>query len=144
MPEPTNPPDCRFEELSHTAEVGLRVWAHTPAALFACAGQSMFNLIGAESEPASNVTQRMVKIEAPDSESLLVDWLSELVYLYETTGEVYLECQVDEWTSTSLTATVHGCLPNQAPALHVKAVTYYDLQVRQIGDEWMAQVYFDI
>ncbi len=104
----------------------------------------MFTLIGAEIAPDSSVTQRVIKIEAPDIESLLVDWLSELIYLYETTGEVYLECHVGEWMPISLTATVHGCLPSQAPALHVKAVTYHDLQVRQASDEWMAQVYFDI
>ncbi len=33
MAERTNLLDCRFEELSHTAEVGLRIWAQTRRAL---------------------------------------------------------------------------------------------------------------
>ncbi|NTU78997.1 MAG: archease [Chloroflexales bacterium] len=39
--------DCHFEELAHTADVGARVRAATPAALFACAARSLFALIGA-------------------------------------------------------------------------------------------------
>jgi len=136
--------DCDFEELGHTAEVGMRVRSASAATLFACAGQAMFALIGAESDRESFAAQRTVTLDAPDIESLLVDWLNELVYLHETTGEVYPECRVIEWTPTSLSATITGYQPSQSPALHVKAVTYHELQVREEQDGWMAQVYCDI
>jgi len=78
---------CDYEELEHTAEIGLRVRAATPAALFACAATGMFALIDAQ--PGEQRMRHVVTIESSDAESLLVDWLSELLYWHERDGEIY-------------------------------------------------------
>jgi SHS2 domain-containing protein len=133
---------CEFEELSHTAEIGLRVRAATPGQLFACAGMGLFALTGAV--PAAVEVERTVAVESPDVESLLVDWLSELVYLYETTGCAFHGITVTEWSPQRLVATVCGGRPTALPRLHVKAVTYHDLAVRGRDGGWEAQVFLDI
>jgi SHS2 domain-containing protein len=133
---------CEFEELSHTAEIGLRVRASTPGQLFACAGMALFALTGATPEVVE--VERTVAVEAPDVESLLVDWLSELVYLYETGGCAFHAIEVTEWSPQRLAATLRGGRPGELPRLHVKAVTYHDLYVRETDGRWEAQVFLDI
>ncbi len=139
-------PDCGFEELAHTAEIGVRLWAPTPAALFACAAHAMFALVGAlpTAPDAEPIDQRTLKLTAIDAESLLVDWLSELVYLYETSGLSWNEATLEQWAPTALRAVVYGRRVAGAPRLHVKAVTYHGLELRPVPDGWTGTVYFDI
>ncbi len=133
---------CEYQELAHTAEVGLRVRAATSAALFACAAQGLFALIGAE--PGDHSVRRIVTVKSFDAESLLVDWLSELLYLYETTGEAYDRVAITTWAPTHLMAEVEGGLPAQPPLRSLKAITYHGLRLIEESDGWLADVYFDI
>lgn len=135
---------CPYEELGHTAEIGIRVHAATPEQLYACAALSMFALIAADPAPGSPATPREVQVTSPDPESLLVDWLNELVYLHEVHHETYTGCTVHHWEPTAIRATVMGHPLAGPPALHIKAVTYHLLEVRQDETGWHAQVVFDI
>jgi SHS2 domain-containing protein len=134
---------CHYEELAHTAEIGLHVKAPTLPALFACAARALFALVG--SMPTGEALQSFeVTIESVDVESLLVDWLSELVYLYETSGLVCDTACVLAWSPQRLHARVEGRRATQAPRLHVKAVTYHGLSVRESPTGWEATLYLDI
>ncbi len=135
---------CTAEELDHTAEIGVRVHAETPERLYACAALAMFALTGAQADPGSPDTPRQVQVKAMDPESLLVDWLNELLYLHEVHHEVYTACTVLAWEPTGIQATVEGRPLATPPVLHIKAVTYHLLQVRQDEKGWHAQVVFDI
>ena len=135
---------CTFEELGHTAEIGMRVRAAAPADLFICAGRAMFALIGAEADPNAELFETLMTLEAIDMESLMVDWLSELVYLHETTGVIFEHIVILHWSPTALSATVSGRRAGQTPHMQIKAVTYHDLVVQPESDGWVAQIYFDI
>ncbi|RIK58531.1 MAG: hypothetical protein DCC57_00495 [Chloroflexi bacterium] len=136
--------NCRFEELGHTAEIGLRIQADAPEDLFACAAQAMFALLRAPVDPEEPPIVHHIRLDAYDSDSLLVDWLSELLYLYETTGALFTDCTVLRWTPTHLQAEARGRKPLVAPSLHIKAVTYHQLAITLDAEGWTAQVYFDI
>ena len=137
-------PTCRYQELGHTAEIGLAVQADAPEHLFACAAQGMFALLRTSSVPDAASVRHTVTLDALDGESLLVDWLSELLYLYETTGAIFTDCTVTRWTPTHLEAQVVGRRPQTPPVVHIKAVTYHQLQLVAGADGWSAQVFFDI
>ncbi len=136
--------NCRFEELSHTAEIGLRIYADAPEDLFACAAQAMFSLLNAATDADQPPLVHHIRLDADDGESLLVDWLNELLYLYETTGALFTECAILRWTPTHLEAEARGRKPLTAPSIHIKAVTYHQLAVTTGDQGWTAQVYFDI
>jgi SHS2 domain-containing protein len=135
---------CTHEELGHTADIGLRVQAPDPAALLACAAQGMFALM--RLEPGEQLDLLEIALDnSADFESLLVDWLNELLYHYETTGNLLDDIVVRHWSATSLyaTAIVRRCA---VPAeMQIKAVTYHQLRVAQSADTtWLAEVFFDI
>ncbi len=144
--------DCTYEELGHTSEIGLELEAETAENLFTCTAQAMFHLIQPESAPMSNINAaadedaewRQITLSADDPESLLVDWLSELLYLFETTGLIYRRYNVVAWEPTFIEATVTGDAPEQPPAMHIKAVTYHQIDVSQTAENWQARIFFDI
>lgn len=136
--------DCTVTELEHTAEIGLAVQAPTPDALFVCLAHAMFALAGLAPDMTAPGATHHVHITAPDVESLLVDWLSELAYLHEVTGAVMQVDQVQDWTDTSVTANVIAYPSTTVPTMHIKAVTYHDLLVRSEATGWTARVFFDI
>ena len=91
-----------------------------------------------------------MELDAPELDLLLVDFLSELLYRFDTRGWLsrYAELDVTEkdggW---SLQGTLRG--ERLDPARHevkllIKAVTYHGLHVRQADGEWTAKVVFDI
>ena len=137
-------PDCAIEELGHTSEIGLRVRADALEQLFACCAQAMFGLLRVLPNRTGPAIRHNVTINSIDGESLMVDWLSELLYLYETTGALFSDCIILRWTATHLEAQVTGYPPNAPPAVHVKAVTYHQLHIQANADGWTAQIYFDI
>lgn len=133
-----------FEELAHTAEVGLRVRGRTWEELLVNAARGMFHLIRGEAEPArSGESVREVEVEAGDRESLLVEWLSALLSLHDTHGEVYQDFQVQDASAGRVRARLVGSRL-QGYRLQIKAVTYHALEVRQTDREWVAQVTFDV
>lgn len=137
-------PDCLIEELGHTSEIGLRVRADAPEQLFACCAQAMFGLLRVMPNRTHPAIHHEVTIDSIDGESLMVDWLSELLYLYETTGALFHDCTILRWTATHLEAQVTGYPPSAPPEIHIKAVTYHQLHIQANADGWTAQIYFDI
>ena len=127
-----------FELFDHTADLGLLVRAATREQLLVDAAEGLRAMILAPSEPLSNQHHRSVQVAAPDIESLLFDWLSELLFLFET--EHFLAAQIDltlseaNNNSLDLQAQLSGEVvdPSSRPLEHeVKAITYHQFQVTQ-------------
>lgn len=136
--------NCRVEELGHTAEIGLRVTADSAESLFTCLAQAMFVLTGARPDRAAPPLTCAIALSAFDNHSLLVDWLSRLLYLHETTNHVFTAFTFERFSAESLSAAAVGYPLAGRPLLDIKAVTYHDLQLGRVADGWQAQVYFDI
>ena len=83
---------------------------------------------------------------ASQTDELLVDLLSELLYVTESEDVVACTFVAQGATSTSVELTV-GVVPSSQAALHgppIKAVTYHDLEVERMDEEWRAKVIFDV
>jgi len=140
----TQPNNCHVEELSHTSEIGLRVRADAPEQLFACCAHAMFGLLRVQPDTQRPAQRHHVTITSLDGESLMVDWLSELLYLHETSGAIFEEYTILRWTPTHLEADIVGYPPATPPTMHIKAVTYHQLFIQANATGWLAQMYFDI
>ncbi len=131
----------RYEELEHTADWAFRAYGHDLPDLFQNAAYALFALEGAI-DMSSTIT-RAVHVTGIDYESLLVNWLSELIFLQETQAETYQRFDISQLTPQELVATIHG-----APAFPenklVKAVTYHDSKIERTPDGWQAVVIVDV
>jgi len=136
-----------YELIEHTADVGIKAFGGSLSECFANAAKGLFDIITDKSAVGS-VGQYNITLTAPDLEQLLVDWLSELLFIYSAENIVFgsFDVTVDEKTHF-LHAEVFGePYDNQKHGygMEVKAVTYHMLKVEKGPMGYVAQVILDI
>ncbi len=132
-----------WEELEHTADWALHVWGQDLRALFENAARGMVQLVGGEADPAETPIRHTIELEAPDPETLLVDWLSELLYLIEDRGIVFEDIAVRSLEGLRLTAEVAG-RPGGRFTKHIKAATYHNLSIHCEAGRCETTIVFDV
>ncbi len=135
--------DEPFVEIDHTADVALRVRGQDLPSLFQHAAQGLFYLLRCEPAGELDAFDEMVSVSADDLETLLVDWLDELLYLAQRHDVCLERFEIESFDRTSLSAIAYGSGP-QYPQRDIKAVTYADLAIRQVEDGYETIVTFDV
>jgi len=136
----------KYHHIDHTADLGIKVFGRTLAELFENAAFGLFDNI-ANLEKVNPNSEFRVEVQATDREALLVNWLSELNYLFLTRKELFGSFHIREIDDEYLTATVEGeklDLDRHEIYTEVKAVTYHKLYVKESALGWEAQVIFDL
>lgn len=135
-----------YELIDHTADVGVKAYGKNLSEAFVNAAKGMFDIITDNSEIES-VGQYDLELEAPDLEQLLVDFLSELLYLNSAKNQVFGFFIVDlDEKNKKLSAKIFGekfDLSKHKIGAEIKAVTYHILEVRN-KRPYHVQVLFDI
>jgi len=136
----------RFEVLDHTADIGLVVYGENLKALFENAGEAFFHLI-TDLRKVRRRVERRIKIGGESLDRLMVDWLSELLYLHDVENLLFKGFKVESIGEDGLMAVVKGEPFQQRIHViktEVKAVTYHRIEVRQEKGGWKAQVILDL
>ena len=135
-----------FELLEHPADVGVVAHGITLAEAFVHAAQGMFsvmvNLDGVREEE-----ERSLAVKAHDWPSLLVAWLSELIYFSDVDNLVFKRFEIRQMEPYSLQASAYGeKIDRQRHELGagVKAITHHMLEVGEDEDGYRVQVLLDI
>ncbi len=133
----------RYEEIEHTADVGIRAHGSTLNELFENAGEGMFSLI-ADLDSVKPVGEIEVRLAADDIATLMLRWLSELLYIHETQHLLLAAFDV-HLDGTSLRGRARGETIDKKRhelKLVIKAVTRHRLNVDP--QKGIAEVIFDI
>ncbi len=136
----------RFEILNHTADIGIIVYGKDLKALFENAGKAFFHLI-TDLRKVKLREGRKIGIKGESLERLMVDWLSELLYLHDVENLLFREFKVQSVGKGGLKAIAKGEPFREgvhAIKTEVKAVTYHQVEVRQEKGYWRAQVILDL
>jgi SHS2 domain-containing protein len=132
-----------YEEISHTADLALRVWGGTLNALFVNAARGMTTLMSDAASEGMPAITRSLSIEALDAEDLLVEWLSELAFLAESEGAVFKFFSITHISQTGLQAVLKGHLSDELKRT-IKAVTYHNLEIIKTDRGLETTVVFDV
>lgn len=135
-----------YELVDHTADVGIKAYGKTLSEAFENAAKGMFDIITDKSE-IENIGQYDIELETDNLEQLLVDWLSELLFLNTANNIVFgfFKVELDE-KKNKLSAKVFGekfDLSKHKVGSEIKAVTYHILEVNK-KKPYYVQVLFDI
>jgi len=133
----------RYEEIEHTADVGIRAHGRSLDELFANAAEGMFSLI-ADLAAVKPVGEIEVRLQAEDISTLFLRWLTELFYLHETQRLLFSSFDV-HIVGTSLQGHARGEAIDKKRhelKLVIKAVTRHGLTVDP--EKGIAEVIFDI
>ena len=129
----------------HTADIGFKVTAETLPAAFE---KSAFALTDIMTNVAKIDAKRSIE---EDLESLLFDFLTELLYKFDTDGFVSKEVHVQQLEkidgSYKLTANISGDtfdLKKHDAKMEIKAITYHQMKIEKKENKWHIQVIVDI
>lgn len=134
----------RFEEIEHTADLALRVYGGDLQELFCNAALGMFSLM-ADLALVRPQVERRASLESIDHESLLVDWLNELLYMAEEHGEIYCAFTIATLSATEIVSQVRGAKYDSRKLVkQIKAVTFHDLSIKQAAQGYTTTIVFDV
>ena len=134
-----------FEIVNHTADVGIIAYGASINQAFANAARALFSLI-TELDNVEEVLHRDIELIAPDQESLLVEWLNELIYLFDVENIVFKRFDITQLNNKRLKARSYGEKVDSSKhrlKIGVKAATYHMLKVDK-DNGCKVQVLFDI
>ncbi|MEX1248116.1 MAG: archease [Anaerolineales bacterium] len=130
-----------FEELEHTADWSLRVWAPDLAGLLEQAARGMQDLCGIRI--ASDRRElRSLRVEATDAEGLLVSFLGELLHIAEEEWLAFDTFELSVSESMANARLEGGPIVEQKK--EIKAVTYHNLVVEKKSTGLQAVLVFDV
>lgn len=136
-----------FETFSHTADIGLKVRGETIAALFENAALGLTSLL---TDPEKIHSEKKVAFKLKSSvgwESLLVEWLQEILYEFTVRKMAFSKFHVQRISEYFLEAEADGELiqSDRHPILReVKAVTYHNLKIDRDKEGFRTEIIIDI
>lgn len=133
----------KYEILEHKADLKIRAFGKTKEELFLNMLLAVSESLKPETRPGEKIIHK-IKISSPDLPALLVDFLSEALYLAQANKEIYDNVKFIKFTDTELKAELSGQRVERFRE-DIKAVTYHDLDIHKKKDDtWETTVLFDI
>jgi SHS2 domain-containing protein len=135
-----------FEIIDHVADVGIVAYGTDVEELFSNAALALFSLI-TEPESIEEKLHLDLEVSSEGRDRLLVEWLNELIYLFDAERILFNRFDIKRLTHNELKATCYG--EGFDPMKHkirigVKAATYHMLKLDKNGDGCKAQIILDI
>lgn len=139
-----------FSFLDHPADMGFSAWAESMPELFATCAKALTSTL-VDFDSLSQKTPMAIEVQGDDLETLMFNWLSEILYLFDAERMFFSEYTVTRLENQNGVFHLHVDLQGEAfdqtthqVKTYVKAITFHQLQIKQIDDRFQAQVYLDI
>lgn len=130
-----------YLELEHTADWALKVWAPDLPTLLITAARGMYALSGIQTDPNS-IQAKSIQLESTDAEGLLVDFLSELLFLAELEHVAAIEFETSVNDSSLIAEIRTGNIIKIQK--EIKAITYHNLKIIRKKDLLETVIIFDV
>lgn len=140
----------RFEFLGHTADTYIAAYGGDLSEAFENAALALFEVM-TDTEKVEPKIEELVEVKGFDKQSLLYNWLEELIVKFETEGRLYSKFKVLSIETCEdgfrLKARVIGepFNPKKHPQkVGVKAVTYHMMEIEERPDGVTLKFLLDI
>jgi SHS2 domain-containing protein len=136
----------RFNVLDISGDIGLTAFGGSLQEAFVNVAIGMYSLMTGLDAVATTKTIH-VSVESQSPDSLLVSWLNELIFHFDTYGFIGKEIDINEFSETRISALIAG--EEFDPERHegkllIKAATYHQLRIEKKDERWEISVIFDI
>lgn len=139
----------RVLEDDATADIAYFAYGKSLEEMYENAALGLFSLI-AELQKVDERQVDLITVEAEDREALMLDFLNELIYRWDTEGVLFssFSCELDETSEgLKLVAECKGEVFDEERHeinAEVKAVTYFGMEVKKENDTWKTKVTPDV
>ena len=131
---------------THQNELAVRIVGNSQADLFAASGFALFDVM-ADIDKIEATERLSLEVEGSDRDDLMVNWIRELLYLYQRSGYLLKEFKIIEVKDTLVKVEVAG--EKIDPDRHeikqeIAAVAFHKSRMQKTGNQWIAQVIFEV
>ena len=130
-----------YEILKHTADLAIKGYGNNARELYKNIALGLFKVTTLSKKDFQDKSE--IIISGEDRESLLVNFLNELIYLSETKKIVFTDIVFDKLGENCLEAIAHHS-PLLTKKIDVKGATYHGLKIAHENKKLTATVIFDI
>jgi SHS2 domain-containing protein len=136
----------KYRLTRNQSELAVRVVGDSQADLFANSATALFDVM-ADIEKIEIKERIPLEVEGTDRDDLMVNWMRELLYLYQVSGYLLKEFKIQEVKDIIVKAEV--CGEKIDPDRHeikqeIGAVAFHKSRMQKTGSQWIAQVIFEI
>lgn len=136
----------RYRVMTRQSELAIKVFGKSQTDLFANSAFALFDTM--TDVDSVQVKDRLsLEVEGVDRDDLMVNWMRELLYLFQGSGYLLKEFNVHEAKDNLVRAEV--CGEKLDPDRHeikkdIRSVVFHQSRMDKTGDQWTAQVIFEI
>jgi Uncharacterized conserved protein len=139
----------KFEQIEHTADVGIKAFGKTLEELFENSAYGMFSVMLEQYENFSGKSEISIETSADNLEDLLVNWLQEFIYRFEVKSLVFsnFHVRIKDIKTKSLIGSAgcdHYSERRYGYPLEIKAVTYHNLEIKTDKGLYSVEIIFDV
>jgi len=135
-----------FEFLEHRADIKFRAYGNTPGKVFENVALAVSNYLG-EGEKIGPRKCKTIEVFGQDNESLLYNFVDELIYLLEVEKFVVSKAEVT-LRGYNLKADIYGDDSKNYEIKQIKSATYAEIYMKKVkaksGEHWEAQMVLDV
>jgi SHS2 domain-containing protein len=139
--------DQKFQILPHIADIKIRAWGKNHQELFLNAMKGMMQILSFQikksERKAEKSGKRKITIESFDVNSLLIDFLNEVLYQAQVNREIYDEIKFLNFSEINLKAELFGH-PITEFNKDIKAVTYHGKGIKKNPTGFETTILLDI
>mgnify|MGYP003575998088 FL=1 len=137
----------KYRITKHQSELAVKVVGASQADLFANSAYTLFDVMVADLDKVDCKEHIPLEVEGTDRDDLMVNWMRELLYLYQGSGYLLKEFQIREVKDTIVKAEVAG--EKIDPDRHeikqeIGAIAFHKSRMDKTGNQWTAQVIFEV
>lgn len=136
-----------YKLIDHTADLGMEVTGRAKRELFAKAALSLMDIVVERKGTPCRRKEKALTVEGSDPADLLINFLREILYLFNGKALIVEDCHIQECSNQRLVAKLRVEPYNKekySMKMELKAVTYHGLSVERIKSGWRARVIFDV
>ena len=136
----------RYRLTPRQSEIAVRISGNSQADLFANSAFALFDVM-TDVEKVDIKDRVPLEVEGADRDDVMVNWMRELLYLYQGSGYLLKEFHILEAKDTLVKAEV--CGEKIDPDRHeinreILGIAYQQSRMQKTGDQWTAQLIFEI
>jgi SHS2 domain-containing protein len=135
-----------YRIFEHTADLGVEIYGLNERELFYNAAFALFDIM-TDVNLVRVRKEKRIFVEGGDLEELLVNFLREILYMYNGEGLLLKECAISEMDNFHIKGTARGepfAQERHHMNIEIKAVTYHCVEIRKTPETWIGRVIFDV
>jgi SHS2 domain-containing protein len=136
-----------YKLIDHTADLGMEVTGRTKKELFTKAALSLMDIVVERKGKPCGVQEKALTVEGSDPADLLINFLREILYLFNAEALIVEDCVTQECSQQRLVARLRVEPYNKekySMKTELKAVTYHGLSVERVKSRWRGRIIFDV